>query len=112
MILAAFLLVSMCVVVPFLYYYARRNPHPRFRPKLGEMILVSMFAVGLACGGSLFMATILGVNPDFEKMGEAGKPSMKPQRARTPSRDNGLPDFGGDNSSDSGEGITWPWDRE
>ncbi|CAN5457515.1 hypothetical protein BH23VER1_BH23VER1_21410 [soil metagenome] len=83
MILTAFFLVSMCVVVPFLYYYARRNPHPRCRPKLGEMILVSMFAVGAAGGLSIGMATLLNVNPDFEKLGEVGNQSMTPQRGRS-----------------------------
>ena len=49
-----FLGLSLLVAVPFLIYYYRRNPHPRFRPGMGEMTMVSLL-VALVCLGSSFL---------------------------------------------------------
>ena len=74
--LIAFLIISVCVVVPFLYYYWRRNPNPRFRPKFGEMVLVALLAFGFTGGGSLFMAQLMGLDVDpkelFKKIEQGG----------------------------------------
>lgn len=36
--------VSACVLL----YYAKRHPHPKFRPKLGELVLVGMIFFGIS----------------------------------------------------------------
>lgn len=48
-----FFIVFMVAAVPVLYYYQRKNPHPRFRPGFGEMTMVTVMAVML-CGGMAF----------------------------------------------------------
>ena len=64
----AFFLVSICVVIPFLWYYRNRNPNPRFRPKFGEMVLVALLAFGTMGGASMMMANIIGLDLDFSKL--------------------------------------------
>lgn len=59
-----FFVISLFVIVPFLYYYRNKNPHPRFRPKFGEMVMVTLIALGLAGGGSMFLASLMGIDPD------------------------------------------------
>jgi len=42
----------IAALIPVLYYYHRRNPHPRFRPSLGEMAMITVIALmvgGTAC---------------------------------------------------------------
>ena len=44
--------VYVVALVPMLYYYRRRQPHHRFRPSLGEMTMITVFALvvgGTAC---------------------------------------------------------------
>ncbi|MES2708737.1 MAG: hypothetical protein V4726_19230 [Verrucomicrobiota bacterium] len=48
-----FFIVFLVAAVPILYYYQRKNPHPRFRPSFGEMTMVSIFAL-VICGGLSF----------------------------------------------------------
>lgn len=48
-----FFIVFMVAAVPVLYYYQRKNPHPRFRPGFGEMTMVTVMAAML-CGGLSF----------------------------------------------------------
>lgn len=74
-IVIAFFIVSLCVAVPFLRYYATKNPDPRFRPRFGEMLMMSIFALMFCGGGSVFMAKIMGVNLNMEKMEEQMKAS-------------------------------------
>ena len=42
--------VYLAALVPVLYYYHRRHPHPRFRAGIGEMTLIAVIA--LLIGGS------------------------------------------------------------
>lgn len=47
-----FFSVYLAVLAPVLYYYRRRNPNPRFRPSIGEMTMIAVFALmlgGTAC---------------------------------------------------------------
>ena len=64
-----FFVISLFVIVPFLYYYRNKNPNPRFRPKFGEMVLVTLLSLGLAGGASMFIAGLMGLDPD-DVMGE------------------------------------------
>jgi hypothetical protein len=46
--------VFVTVLAVFLYWYRRRNPHPRFRPRVGEIAVIAIMALlvgGLACYG-------------------------------------------------------------
>lgn len=62
-----FLVISLLVAAPLLVYYYRRHPHPRFRPKVGEMAAVTLIA-GMACwGGSALLGTILDDPDQFKK---------------------------------------------
>ncbi|MGK0188929.1 MAG: hypothetical protein ACI9R3_004743 [Verrucomicrobiales bacterium] len=63
---AIFFVVGFVAVVPVLYYHYRKNPHPRFRPPLGEMVMLSIFALMLVGGGSYFMGAVLSSDPDFD----------------------------------------------
>lgn len=54
-----FFSVFIVVLIPTLYYYRRRNPNHHFRPSLGEMTMITVFALmlgGTACWflGNLF----------------------------------------------------------
>ena len=62
---AIFFVVGMVAVTPVLYYHYRKNPNPRFRPPIGEMVMLSLFALMFVGGGSYFMGTLLSSNPDF-----------------------------------------------
>ena len=59
-----FFVISLFVIVPFLYYYRNRNPNPRFRPRFGEMVLVAILAIGVAGGTSLGIAMLMGIDPE------------------------------------------------
>lgn len=45
--------ISLIVAAPVMFYYYRRNPNPRFRPALGEMVLIGVLTLGL-CGTAAF----------------------------------------------------------
>ena len=49
-----FFSVFLAALLPVLYYYQRRNPHPRFRPGMGEMTLIVVFALSIG-GAACFM---------------------------------------------------------
>lgn len=72
-----FFVVGVIAVIPVLYYYYRRNPHPRFRPPVGEMAMISVFALMFIGGGSYFMGTVLTSDPDFD----AQKPGVSTDRS-------------------------------
>jgi hypothetical protein len=38
----------MLVSGAILLYYAKRHPHPKFRPKIGELVLVGMIFFGIS----------------------------------------------------------------
>ena len=61
-----FFIVGLLVTIPVLVYYYRRGPR-RFRPKLGEMAMVSLFAVLLCGAGALLIGSFLD-DPDQYKV--------------------------------------------
>jgi len=71
-----FFCVGVVAATPVLYYYYKRNPQPRFRPALGEMVMVSIFALFFIGGGSVLMGTLLSSNPKFDDS------SLKPNTGR------------------------------
>jgi hypothetical protein len=97
----AFLVIGLCVIIPFLYYYRNKNPNPRFRPRFGEMVLVAILAFGLTGGGAIFMASLMGVETDpqdlFKKIEQGA------------SRSGGSPSA--DELEDGGTGDTGTGDR-
>ena len=64
-----FFVIALVCSVPVLYWYYRRNPHPRFRPRLGEMAMVALFAVLLSLGGSMLIG---GLMDDPEQLKDQG----------------------------------------
>ncbi len=46
--------VFVAALIPVLYYYRRRNPNPHFRPRAGEITLISVLALTMG-GGLCFM---------------------------------------------------------
>jgi hypothetical protein len=95
-----FFIVFMVAAVPVLYYYQRKNPHPRFRPGFGEMAMVTVMAVmlcgGMAFGlGSLFRpendGTALKKAPDRVDFNSGGEDNDKSdsRRSKTKEKDTG-----------------------
>ena len=96
-IVIAFFIVSICAVVPVLYYYQRKNPDPRFRPRFGEMLLMGILAFGFCTGGAIFMGSIMGVEWDPEKM----KQQLTKPKSGGSDEDDGM--FGGGEKSQEDE---------
>ena len=69
-----FFIVFLVAAVPVLYYIQRKNPHPRFRPHIGEMSLITLFAVFI-CGGMAFGLGSL-FKPENDGKGMSKKPSV------------------------------------
>ncbi|MBP7948833.1 MAG: hypothetical protein KA004_04195 [Verrucomicrobiales bacterium] len=65
-----FFLVFMAAAVPILIYYRRRNPNPRFRPSLGEMTMVSLFAVVICGVMGVGLGTIFNKEQDLRRLGD------------------------------------------
>ena len=66
---AIFFVVGTIAVVPVLYYHYKKHPHPRFRPPVGEMVMLSLFALVIVGGGSYFMGTLMSSDPSFDDDG-------------------------------------------
>lgn len=64
-----FFIIALVCSAPVLYWYYRRNPHPRFRPHFGEMAMVTLFAVLLSLGGSMLIG---GLMDDPEQLKDQG----------------------------------------
>ena len=84
-----FFIVFLTAAVPVLYYIQRKNPHPRFRPHLGEMSLMTLFAVFI-CGGMAF-----GLGSLFKPENDGKSLSKKPGAD--------LPSSGGSDQSGDGQ---------
>lgn len=59
--------VYLVVLTVVLYYYRRRNPDPRFRPRAGEVAVIAIAGVllgGLACYG---LGNVFRGDVDFKK---------------------------------------------
>ena len=48
-------------------FYAKRNPNPYFRPKRGEVFLMSIFMVLLSGGFSFMLATLFESDINLQK---------------------------------------------
>jgi hypothetical protein len=69
-----FFIIALICAAPVIYWYYRRNPHPRFRPRFGEMAMVTLFAVLLSLGGSMLIG---GLMDDPEQLkGQGGFSTM------------------------------------
>lgn len=82
-----FFSVFMAACIPVLYYYHRKNPNPRFRPPMGEMAMVTLFAV-IGCAVISFgLGTLFNEDQDFKKLTQ--KPDViftSPRAARQASK--------------------------
>jgi hypothetical protein len=76
-----FFVLSLLAAAPVLFYYYRRSPNPRFRPRLGEMALVSLFAVFLCGGFSYFVGGFMQDPDDFREIEALSQPPS-PDEAR------------------------------
>ena len=83
------LLVSACVLL----YYAKRHPHPKFRPKFGELVLVGMIFFGI----SLALTAMTSGLFEQENLDEKAKQAKK---RNSPMRSTG----GKDSDSEGGGG--------
>ena len=82
-----FFVVGLIAVLPVLYYYYKRNPNPRFRPPVGEMAMISLFALLFVGGGAYLMGTVLTSNPEFDD-NSPGKRTSRP-KIDEPEQDSG-----------------------
>lgn len=94
-----FFVLGLICAVPFLIWYYRRNKHPRFRPRLGEMAMVTLLAVMLSLGASMLVG---GVMDDPEQFNTKGAFSTIPPEPGTQSSEESSEDR--DSRSDSSRG--------
>jgi hypothetical protein len=64
--------VFLAALIPVLYYYRRRHPHPRFRPGAGEMLMIVVFALAIGGPACYFLGNV------FRGGGNTKKSSGKP----------------------------------
>lgn len=75
-----FFVISLVCAVPVLFWYYRRHSHPRFRPQVGEMVMVTLFAGLLSLGGSLLIGGMMDDPEQFRpgaSMGSIPMPSAQ-----------------------------------
>ena len=89
-----FFIAFFSAAVPILYYIHRKNPNPRFRPHLGEMSLLTLFAVFI-CGGMAF-----GLGSLFKPENDGKSLSKKPTEGAGWSAGSGEAARGGGKSKD------------
>ncbi|MGI9239320.1 MAG: hypothetical protein ACR2RV_00885 [Verrucomicrobiales bacterium] len=82
------LLVSGCVLL----YYAKRHPHPRFRPKFGELVLVGMIFFGISIALTAMTSGLF----EQENLDEKAKQAKK--------RSSPMRSTGGSDSDSDGKG--------
>lgn len=75
-------LIFMTASLPVLQYYRRRQPNPRFRPSLGEMAMVTLFAAILSAGAGMGIGGLFNERLDFKKL--ANKPEADYGAQRKP----------------------------
>ena len=79
----AIFILCMLVSGGILLFYAKRHPHPKFRPKPGELLLVGMIFFGI----SIVMTTMTRGLFDQELLDEATKKANSTkQRGAAPKR--------------------------
>lgn len=89
-----FFIIALVCAVPVLYWYYRRQPNPRFRPRIGEMVMVGIFAIMLSWGGSMLIG---GLMDDPEQLRADGGMSTMPGMPSAPGESE-------DEEEDSGKG--------
>lgn len=70
-----FFVIALVCWVPVIYFYYRSQKRKWFRPRLGEMVMVTLFAVMLSWGGSMLIGGLLD---DPEQFSPAGGFSLMP----------------------------------
>jgi hypothetical protein len=60
-----FLTFTLLASAAALYFYYVRTPNPRFRPRFGEMVLLTLLAIGASCGISFPVASLCD-DPELE----------------------------------------------
>ena len=75
-------LIFMTASLPVLQYYRRRQPNPRFRPSMGEMAMVTLFAAMLSAGAGMGIGGLFSERLDFKKL--ANKPEADYGASRKP----------------------------
>ena len=85
----AFLIVSGLVSLGIILFFAKRHPNPRFRPRRGEVVLLSIFMCFGSVGLSFFLSQLFEHDWDLNKTklnpteslerpgGEAGSPAHR-----------------------------------
>jgi hypothetical protein len=71
-----FFIMALVCATPVLIWYYRRHSHPKFRPTLGEMAMVSLFAVLLSLGGSLLLGGLMDDPDQFSPESGMGSVSI------------------------------------
>jgi hypothetical protein len=74
-------LVCLCASAVVVWYFARHNPNPRFRPRFGEIVMVSIIALGLSTGMSYFLSGILGSDAAIQDELKQERPSTGRDRS-------------------------------
>ena len=59
--------VYLAVLIPFLYYYRRRNPHPRFRPTVGEVTMVAVILMMIGGTACWFLGNVFSNEKDSKE---------------------------------------------
>jgi len=62
--------VFLAALIPVLYYYQRRNPHPRFRPGAGEMTMIAVFALTVGAGACYMLGNVFRGDPNLKRFQE------------------------------------------
>jgi hypothetical protein len=74
----AFLIVTGLVSLGIILFFAKRHPNPRFRPKRGEILLLSIFMLFGSVGISFFLSQL------FEHDWDLNKTKFDPESLVTP----------------------------
>jgi hypothetical protein len=62
--------VFLAALLPVMYYYRRRHPHPRFRPGAGELTLLFVFAIAIGAPACYFLGNVFRGGVDTKKFTE------------------------------------------
>jgi hypothetical protein len=75
LVFTSVLLVCLCASAVVVWYFARHNPNPHFRPRFGEIVMVSIMALGISGGVSFFLSGVLASGAMFEEELDLNRPS-------------------------------------
>jgi hypothetical protein len=65
--------VAVTTCVPIWFYIAKKNPNPRFRPRLGELVLLAIIMIGGSAGLALLFTAVFGVDDVMSGIGKEGR---------------------------------------